>query len=154
MCPLCLCAGKIRHKVFQNNKFFKSTFPPEIIIPTFLFLNRSLSRSRAAKATALLGSTIIFIRSQMSFIAAMISVSSTRIISETNFFIIGKWSAEFPGRECQRSVRGDSRRRYRFEKCETPTRTALPWIWTGTRRPGRSVFCPAPHRFSNQSEQP
>ena len=70
-----------------------STFPPDRITPTFLFLNSELFLNIAATATALEGSMIIFILSQINFMASTISDSSTRIILLTNFWMMGKFSS-------------------------------------------------------------
>ena len=62
-----------------------------MIIPMFLFLKLFFSFSNAAKATALEGSTTIFIRSHINFIALIISSSLTRIIVLTCANMIGKF---------------------------------------------------------------
>ena len=61
------------------------------MIPTFLFKNFSGFLNKMANATAEDGSIIIFILSQMNFIAYFISSSVTVRISETFFFIISKF---------------------------------------------------------------
>ena len=54
-------------------------------MPIFLFLKRSLSFKRAAKATAEEGSTTIFKRSQINFMALIMSTSETQIMAVTYF---------------------------------------------------------------------
>ena len=59
---------------FQSKgNFFKSTFPPESIIPILFPENSILFSKRMARAVAEEGSTIIFIRSQINFIALIIA---------------------------------------------------------------------------------
>ena len=64
--------------------------PPDIIIPTFLFLNNFLFFETAAKAIEHEGSTIIFILSKIILIYLMILFSGTVRISSTSSCIIGK----------------------------------------------------------------
>ena len=64
---------------------FKSVFPPEMMMPTCLFLNTSDADKTAANGTAPEGSTMIFIRSHISLNAYTISSSSTLIILSTSF---------------------------------------------------------------------